>query len=78
MICELMIVAVERHFPSLKVPHRLNWLSENGSAYFARQMAQVAAALGTVLRFTAVHSPHSIRKNPTCRIPFIIEATFLS
>jgi len=46
MVCDLMIAAVERRFKTLKVPHRLEWLSDNGSAYIARQTAQVAAALG--------------------------------
>ena len=59
MVCDLMIAAVERRFQSLKVPHRLEWLSDNGSAYIARQTAQVAAALGIHLLFTPVRSPQS-------------------
>jgi len=59
MVCDLMIAAVERRFHTLKVPHRLEWLSDNGSAYIARQTAQVAAALGIDLLFTPVRSPQS-------------------
>ena len=59
MVCDLMIAAVERRFKILKVPHRLEWLSDNGSAYIARQTAQVAAALGIDLPFTPVRSPQS-------------------
>jgi transposase InsO family protein len=59
MVCDLMIAAVERRFGSLKVPHRLEWLSDNGSAYIARQTAQVSAALGLTLLFTPVRSPQS-------------------
>lgn len=59
MVCDLMIAAVERRFQTLKVPHRLEWLSDNGSAYTARQTAQVAAALGINLLFTPVRSPQS-------------------
>ena len=59
MVCDLMIAAVERRFRTLKVPHRLEWLSDNGSAYIARQTAQVAAALGIDLLFTPVRSPQS-------------------
>ena len=59
MVCDLMIAAVERRFQTLKVPHRLEWLSDNGSAYIARQTAQVAAALGIDLLFTPVRSPQS-------------------
>lgn len=36
-----MIAAVERRFYALRTPHRLEWLSDNGSAYIARQTAQV-------------------------------------
>ncbi|GHD20959.1 hypothetical protein GCM10016234_34090 [Tianweitania populi] len=54
-----MIAAVERRFRTLKVPHRLEWLSHNGTAYIARQTAQVAAALGIDLLFTPVRSPQS-------------------
>jgi transposase InsO family protein len=59
MICDLMIAAVERRFEALKVPHRLEWLSDNSSAYIARQTAQIAAALGIDLLFTPVRSPQS-------------------
>lgn len=59
MVCDLMVAAVERRFQTLKVPHRLEWLSGNGSAYIARQTAQVAAALGIDLLFPPVRSPQS-------------------
>lgn len=59
MVCDLMIAAVERRFCTLKVPNRLEWLSDNGSAYIARQTAQVAAALGSDLLFTPIRSPQS-------------------
>ena len=59
MVCDLMIAAVERRFQALRVPHRLEWLSDNGSAYIAKQTAQVAAALGIDLLFTPVRSPQS-------------------
>ncbi|RYG89393.1 MAG: hypothetical protein EON58_19410, partial [Alphaproteobacteria bacterium] len=59
MVCDLMIAAVERRFQALRVPHRLEWLSDNGSAYIAKQTAQVAAALGIDLLFTPLRSPQS-------------------
>ena len=59
MVSDLMIAAVEHRSRTLKVPHRLEWLSANCSAYIARQTAQVAAALGIDLLFTAVRSPQS-------------------
>ncbi len=33
MVRDLMIAAVERCFGILKVPHGVEWLSDNGSAY---------------------------------------------
>ncbi|VVT34349.1 conserved hypothetical protein [Rhizobium sp. EC-SD404] len=59
MVCDLMIAGVERRFKTLKVPHGLEWLSDNGSSYNAKQTAQVAAALGINLLFTPVRSPQS-------------------
>jgi putative transposase len=59
MVCDLMIATIERHFQALKVPHRLEWLSDNGSAYIARQTAQVAPALGIDLHSAPVRSPQS-------------------
>ena len=35
----------------------MEWPSDNGSAYIARQTAQTAAALGLTLLFTPVRSP---------------------
>lgn len=70
MVCDLMIAAVERRFQGLKIPHRLEWLSDNDSAYIARQTAQIAVALGIDLLFTPVRSPQSngrseaVRQNP--------------
>lgn len=65
MVCDLMIAAVERRFQALKVPHRLEWLSDNGSADIARQTAQVAAALSIELLFTPVGS----RRATACQRP---------
>ena len=49
----------------LPVPHprkskfALEWLSDNGSAYIAKDTARTAAALGLRLAFTPVRSPQS-------------------
>jgi transposase InsO family protein len=59
MVCDLMITSVERRFESTRTSHRVEWLSDNGSAYIARQTAQTAAALGLTLLFTPVRSPQS-------------------
>ncbi len=59
MVRDLMIACVERRFGSTRTPHPLEWLSDNGSAYIARETRQVATALGLRLAFTPVRSPES-------------------
>ena len=59
MVRDLMVTAVERRFGSTKAPHKLEWLSDNGSAYIARETADMATALGLTLLFTPVRSPES-------------------
>jgi putative transposase len=52
-----MIAAVERRFDALKVPHQVERLSDNGSAYMAADTADTARALGLTLLFTPVRRP---------------------
>ena len=59
MVRDLMIEAVERRFGGTKMPHRVEWLSDNGSAYIAKDTATTATALGLSLAFTPVRSPES-------------------
>jgi transposase InsO family protein len=59
MVRDLMIACVERRFGTTKVPHRIEWLSDNGSAYTAKDTLEVATALGLHLCFTPVRSPES-------------------
>ena len=59
MVRDLMVAAVERRFGVLKVPHRVEWLSDNGGAYIAADTADTARALGLTLLFTPVRSPES-------------------
>lgn len=59
MVRDLMVTAVERRFGSTKAPHAVEWLSDNGSAYTARETADTARALGLTLLFTPVRSPES-------------------
>jgi len=59
MVRDLMVTAVERRFGTTKVPHAVEWLSDNGSAYIARDTADTARALGLTLLFTPVRSPES-------------------
>ena len=48
MVRDLMIAAVERRFGALKVLHRVEWLSDNGSAYIAADTADTARALSAL------------------------------
>ena len=59
MVRDLMIEAVERRFAGTKTPHPVEWLSDNGSAYIAKDTATTATALGLRLAFTPVRSPES-------------------
>lgn len=59
MVRDLMVVAVERRFGRARTPHPVEWLSDNGSAYVARETADMARALGLTLLFTPVRSPES-------------------
>jgi transposase InsO family protein len=59
MVRDLMVAAVERRFGTTKVPHPVEWLSDNGSAYIAKDTADTARALGLTLLFTLVRSPES-------------------
>jgi putative transposase len=59
MVRDLMVACVERRFGALRTPHPVEWLSDNGSAYIARETSQIATALGLRLAFTPVRSPES-------------------
>lgn len=59
MVRDLMLACVERRFGSLRAPHPVQWLADNGSAYTARDTLDFAAALSLVPCFTPVRSPES-------------------
>ena len=59
MVRDLMVAAVERRFSATKTPHAVEWLSDNGSAYIAKDTADMARALGLKMLFTPVRSPES-------------------
>jgi transposase InsO family protein len=59
MIRDMMVGCVEARFGGLRAPHRVQWLSDNGSAYIAGETADTATALGLKLAFTPVRSPQS-------------------
>jgi len=59
MVRDMMLEAVEARFAVLRAPHPLEWLTDNGSAYTARETRDFAAALNLVPCFTPVQSPQS-------------------
>jgi putative transposase len=59
MVRDLMLACVERRFNSLRAPHPIQWLADNGSAYAAHETLEFAAALALVPCFTPVRSPES-------------------
>ena len=78
MVRDLMIAAVERRFGTAKAPHKVEWLSDNGSAYIAKPTAETAAALGLTLLFTPVRSPGSnggaskLAGHPACALALLV------
>jgi putative transposase len=59
MVRDMMLEAVETRFASLRAPQALEWLTDNGSAYTAKETRDFAAALNLVPCFTPVQSPQS-------------------
>jgi len=60
MIRDLMAEAIESRFGFVdELPHRIEWLSDNGSAYTAHQTRAFAMMMGLEVRTTPVQSPES-------------------
>lgn len=59
MVQDLMLECVEKRFGALKAPHPVEWLTDNGSCYTAKETAKFASLLGLLQRFTPVRSPKS-------------------
>jgi len=58
-IRDLMIGCVEARFGGPRAPHRVQWLSDNGSVYAAGKTIDLALALNLDPCFTPVESPES-------------------
>ena len=60
MVRDLMAEAIESRFGFVdELPHRIEWLSDNGSAYTAHETRAFAMMRGLELRTTPVQSPES-------------------
>lgn len=58
-IRDLMLETVEYRFGIPRVPHRIQWLSDNGSCYTARDTVAFGKQLGLDIRTTPSYSPQS-------------------
>jgi putative transposase len=56
---DMMLEAVETRFGSMRAPHPVEHLSDNGSPYKAKETRDFAAALNLIPCFTPVKSPES-------------------
>lgn len=59
MVRDLMLECVETRFWVSRAPHRVEWLTDNGSCFTAKETVEFASWLGLVSRFTPVRSPES-------------------
>jgi transposase InsO family protein len=58
-IRDMMLEAVEARYGGVRAPHPVEWLSDNGSIYTARDTRVFASPLNLVPCFTPVASPES-------------------
>jgi putative transposase len=59
MIRDMMIRCVEQRFGTLRAPHPVQWLSDNGSIFAAHRTIEIALTLNLAPCFTPVESPES-------------------
>lgn len=60
MVQDLLLESLEYRFgQSERVPHPLEWLTDNGSCYIAKETRAFASSLGFVVCTTPVRSPQS-------------------
>jgi len=59
MVRDLMLECVEKRFGTTSTPHRVGWLTDNGTCFAAKDTVEFASWLGLLSRFTPVRSPES-------------------
>jgi putative transposase len=59
MIRDMMVQCVEKRFGTIRAPHPVQWLSDNGSIFAAHKTIEIALALNLAPCFTPVESPES-------------------
>jgi len=59
MIRDMMVQRVERRFGDVRSPHKVQWLTDNGSVFAAYRTLEIAVALNLEPCFTPVESAES-------------------
>lgn len=59
MVRNIMVQCVERRFGYDRAPHRVQWLTDNGSIFAAQKTIDIAVSLNLEPCFTPVESPES-------------------
>ena len=59
MAQSVMLACVEYRFKSDRAPHAVEWLTDNGSCFTAKETTEFGERLGIACRFTPVRSPQS-------------------
>lgn len=59
MVSDLMQECVEKCFGTSRTRYRVEWLTNNGSCFTAKETVELVSWLGLVSRFTPVRSPQS-------------------
>ena len=60
MIRDMMVQCVEQRFGDVRAPHRVQWLTDNGSIFAADRTIEIAVALNLEPCFTPVESPKAM------------------
>ena len=58
-IRDLMVESVEKRFKESSLPHRIQWLTDNGPCYTAHETVNLGRMLGFDVRTTPSYSPKS-------------------
>jgi putative transposase len=59
MVRDMMVQCVERRFGDLRAPHRVQWLTDNGSIFAANRTLEITAALNLEPCFTPRKAPRA-------------------
>lgn len=75
MARDLMLECVEKRFGTSRVPHRAEWLTDNGSCFAANETVEFTSWLGLVSRLTPARSPESSSASQQLRVSGLARTT---